>query len=190
MSERPRSGELEPAELCAKLQDQPRPTLCALPVAVMPKQWFDCASDASLWWQGLPALVLCGSLPQPAALTRFPPHFLRKAGRSALCARCQHGSTGHSSCCLIHVTALPDRPVCRDLAPYAGTVALATAHAPADSPRIGIALVQRALGHATWVCRAQLVSKWAYVLYCTPPQMLTGLGCSRAFVQVQNFVSF
>ncbi len=153
MSERPRSRELEPAELCAKLQDQPRPTLCALPVAVMPKQWFDCASDASLWWQGLPALVLCGSLPQPAVPMRSPPQLPRKAGRSDQCSRHQHRSTGHSSSCVIRVPQLGQiSRVCHDLAQYGGTVALATTQAPVDLSVIAMASVQRVPGHVAQAC--------------------------------------
>ena len=153
MSERPQSGELERPELCAKPPDQPRPTLRASPVAVMPKHWFDCASDASNWWLGLPAHVLCGSLPQPAVLMRSPPQLPRKAGRSDQCSRHQNGSTGHSLSCVIRVTQLCQiSRVCRDLAQYGGTVALATTQAPLDLTLIATASVQRVLGHVAQAC--------------------------------------
>ena len=154
MSERPQSGELERPELCAKPPDQPRPALRASPVAVMPKHWFDCASDASLWWLGLPAHVLCGSLPQPAVLMRSPPQLPRKAGRSDQCSRHQNGSTGHSLSCVIRVTQLCQiSRVCRDLAQYGGTVALATTQAPLDLTLIATASVQRVLGLRAPICR-------------------------------------
>ena len=153
MSERPQSGDLERPELCAKPPDQPRPTLRASPVAVMPKHWFDCASDASHWWLGLPAHVLCGSLPQPAVLMRSPPQLPRKAGRSDQCSRHQNGSTGHSLSCVIRVTQLCQiSRVCRDLAQYGGTVALATTQAPLDLTLIATASVQRVLGHVAQAC--------------------------------------
>ena len=155
MSERPQSGELERPELCAKPPDQPRPTLRASPVAVMPKHWFECASDASLWWLGLPALVLCGCLPQPAVLMRSPPQLPRKAGRSDQCSRHQNESTGHSLSCVIRVTQLCQiSRVCRDLAQHGGTVALATTQAPLDLTLIATASVQRVLGH---VCAGMLL---------------------------------
>jgi len=154
MSERPQSGELERPELCAKPPDQPRPTLRASSVAVMPKHWFDCASDASNWWLGLPAHVLCGSLPQPAVLMRSPPQLPRKAGRSDQCSRHQNGSTGHSLSCVIRVTQLCQiSRVCRDLAQYGGTVALATTQAPLDLTLIATASVQRVLGLRAPICR-------------------------------------
>ena len=140
-------------ELCAKPPDQPQPTLRALPVAVTPKHWFDCASYASLWWLGLPALVLCGSLPQPAALMRSPPQLPMKAWRSDQCSRHQHGSTGHSSSCVIRVAHLCQiSQLCRDLVQYGAAVALATTQAPLDLSLIAMASVQRVLGHVAQAC--------------------------------------
>ena len=55
-------------ELCAKPPDQPRLTFRASAVVVPTKHWFARASDASLWQLRLSALVVCGSLPPPAAL--------------------------------------------------------------------------------------------------------------------------
>ena len=161
MSERPQSGELERPELCAKPPDQPRPTLRASPVAVMPKHWFDCASDASPRQLGPAVLAVCGRLSRSVGLMRSPLQHLRQAGRSDQCSRHQHGSTGHSSSSVIRVTQLCQiSRICRDLAQYGGTVALATAQAPLDLTLIATASVQWVLGHVAQACFCKPTTKW------------------------------
>ena len=104
--ERPRSREWRRSDLCAKRPDQPWPTLRASAAAVPPEHWFTRASDASPWRLGLPALAGCGSWPRSVGLRCCPSQLPSQTGRSDLCSRHQHGSTGHSSCCVIRVTQL------------------------------------------------------------------------------------
>ena len=155
--ERPRSREWRLSDLCAKRPDQPWPTLRASAAAVPPEHWFTRASDASPWRLGLPALAGCGRLSRPVGLRCSPARLPRQTGRSDLCSRHQHGSAGHSSCCVNRVSQLCRiSQVCRKLARDAGPVALAATHAPSDLPMMTTASMQRVLGHATRVCFCQL----------------------------------
>ncbi len=139
-------------DLCAKPPDQARPTLCASAVAVPPKHWYARASDASLWWLGLPTLAGCDNLPRSAGLLCSLLSLLMQAGRSGLCSRHQHGSADHSSCCVIRVTQLVRiSRVCRQSARDAGLVALAAAHASSDLLLTDTSGIDRVLGHAAWV---------------------------------------
>jgi hypothetical protein len=56
----------------------------------------------------------------------------------------------------------------RDLAQYAGTVALATTPNPVDLVLIVMTLVQRVFGRAAWACLCQATSKWLNRPFSTP----------------------
>ena len=145
-----RSGQISPGRRC------------------VPRQWqchqksFTRASDASPSWLGLPTLAGCGSLPQSVWLRYSPSQLLMQAGRSDLCSRHQHASSGHSACFVIRVTQLFQiSQVYHQLARDAGLVALATAHASADLQLTNTASMQWVCGYATWVLLCQIARKWS-----------------------------
>ena len=102
-----------------------------------------------------------------SVLVALPPP--RQTGRSDLCSRHQHGSSGLSTCFVIRVTQLCQMSqVCRNLPRYAEIVALATAHALSDLPLIGITSIQRLPGHTARVCLCQIASTWLKRPWPTP----------------------
>ena len=118
-------------------------------MALPRNRWTSRARDASRSWLGLAVLAGCGGLLAGAVLRYSPSRLLMQAGRSDLCSRHQHGSSGHSACFVLRVLQpCQMNQVCRDLARHAELVALATTHAPSDLPLMAIAPIQQVLGHA------------------------------------------
>eukprot|EP01043_Picozoa_sp_COSAG02_P021967 COSAG02_NODE_1127_length_14428_cov_68.304627_16_plen_211_part_00 len=145
--QRPRSGDLGRTDLCGKPPDQPRPTLRASAVAVLPEHWF---VRASPWWLGLPTVSACGRLPRPVRMRCSPPQQWRQIRHSDPCSRYRQGSAGHSACSVIgNVTQLCRiSQVYRQLARDAGLVALATTHTPSYLQVMVTSWMQWVLSHA------------------------------------------
>ena len=114
-----------------------------------------------------------------AVLRCSPSQPPRQAGRSDLCSRHQHGSSGHSACFVTRVTQLCRMSqVCRTLAQCAETVALAAAHAPSGLPLMVTASIQPVPGHATRACLCQIGRRWLRRPFSRRPRNGAVLRCS------------
>ena len=84
-----------------------------------------------------------------------------ETGRSDLCSRHQHGSSGHSSWFVIRVTQLCQMSqVCRKLARCAEMVAVAAVPRRSYLSVVVTVSVQRVLGQAACGCLCQIASRW------------------------------